>query len=271
MDFTGGSQSDIHACLAFYGLDEDTARAQTFYKTSVTLCCQQGHPPTHLSVSRSGRKGTITSFQAGDKRLNQLGFQSVNMFTLKVCPEDHRSMLDAELTCSWSESATGYAVFDIRSDWLDFGDTTLREWLRQCVLSLRPEYGIGYYRPRRLAPGVYALGFGVDDGSSSEETLEERRRRKRWGTNAMFDTVWREGVLRDVYPWNILTRPQLDHHLSDVSLHDWIKGDLSRGVLSELTQECWLWELTREQAEAVRPVLLQAGMIFCPSLEADEN
>src|SRR5437763_168555 len=79
-------------------------------------------------------------------------------------------------------------------------------WVVRYVI---PEYGIGYARPAPLGPTWYAIGicqgFPI---SLTKAEYEQKLTISRWA-NAMRARVWQRGVLRDVYPWNFLTQPQL--------------------------------------------------------------
>src|SRR5436309_3236870 len=79
----------------------------------------------------------------------------------------------------------------------------LRHWFQESVAALRPEYGIGYYRRRSLGSGLYATGLGLDSGGPPEESADEIHHCHQWGLDAMPRAVWRQGILRDVYPWNL--------------------------------------------------------------------
>lgn len=74
--------------------------------------------------------------------------------------------------------------------------------------------------------------------------------------------VYREGVLRDVYPWNFLTASHLTAQVNNMVLQDWIQQDEQRGQLKPLNDDVWLWEVNEENILAVRYTLWDAGIIF---------
>ena len=122
---------------------------------------------------------------------------------------------------------------------------------------LRPEYGIGYNRLRREGPEWFAVGIchsqGVDDAVSkvSGEAYEERLVISRWG-DAMDERLWRKGILRDVYPWNFLTRPQLSTRVGAEPLRRRVRQDARRGTLKEISGPIVLWEVRQTEIPQVR-------------------
>jgi hypothetical protein len=269
--FKPKSRAGLDACVGFYGLDGNRDRARAFYEATLVLLNRLNEPPTTLVVRRGGRSNRATSFRVGDRRFKQEGFEPVNAFTLAVCPGDASAlMLDADIECEWTEE--GWALLVARSVLADFDNPSLREWLRASVAALRPEYGIGYYRPRRLASALYVIGMGFSfTGEPPQESREEIRRRKRWGSDGMEDAVWRQGILRDVYPLHILTKPQLDRPVGVLPLRDWIMQESARGSLTELVKGWWLWEVPNEGAEPVRQALQDAGALFQPPPEEPDD
>jgi len=74
--------------------------------------------------------------------------------------------------------------------------------------------------------------------------------------------VYLQGLLRDVYPQNYLTEPQLMRQVQGKSLEHWISSDSSRGTLTKLDQRMQLWRVPDAQVQSVRGELKLAGLIF---------
>jgi hypothetical protein len=134
---------------------------------------------------------------------------------------------------------------------------------RNIIQSVRPAYGIGFERERRVGPVKYALGVcqGLGVGLTGE-AYEEARNISRWCDMGMVKQVWREGLLRDVYAWNFLTGPQLAKPVSRVPLERWIQQGAGRGKISSFCDGVSLWELNKSEVPQVRAALLQARAIF---------
>jgi hypothetical protein len=78
----------------------------------------------------------------------------------------------------------------------------------------------------------------------------------------MVKQVFREGLLRDVYPWNFLTLPQLTRQVRGIALEQWIQRDARRGKLGLLCDGVSLWEVAEANIPEIRQELRQAHVIF---------
>jgi hypothetical protein len=260
------------ACVGFYGLDTDHDKARSYYEATVALCARLNLPLNTLGIGRAGPGSErYTSFRVGDRRLKREGLQSVTDLTLAVCrSRDWARLLDADLQCDWT--ARGWALLIVRSVLTNLNEPRFRDWLRESVVALRPEYGIGYYRPRRLASAMYVIGMGWElVGQPPEESPEEMRRCGEWWDHGMRKTIWRQGILRDVYPLHILTKPQLDRLVGTIPLHEWIRQVPARGSLTELVEGWWLWDVPNDSAAQVRQALDKAGVLFQPPPEEPDE
>ena len=60
----------------------------------------------------------------------------------------------------------------------------------------------------------------------------------------------------------------MDTHLTlrvgEMSLHDWIKADLSRGALIPLGDLLWCWEVSDKSIERCRQTLEFSGLLIAP-------
>jgi hypothetical protein len=139
---------------------------------------------------------------------------------------------------------------------LDIAHTSIRY--------LKPPYGIGYQRDQKHGPVFYALGINFSYGPTDEFSGPEYDaavRVSHW-TDAMDERVYMQGILRDIYPYNFLTEPQLTRNVGVKPLNDWISTDSSRGELSHFEGDVWLWSVPDEQIPTLRDELRQHGMIF---------
>jgi len=80
--------------------------------------------------------------------------------------------------------------------------------------------------------------------------------------SAMDDRLWRQGVLRGIYPWNFLNAAQLDMSVDGMSLRHWIEKDPHRGKLELLNDGLFLWEIANAHLPSVGQVLQKAEIIF---------
>lgn len=77
----------------------------------------------------------------------------------------------------------------------------------------------------------------------------------------MEESVWRDGFLRDVYPWNFLNGAQLAMPVSGLTLERWISQDATKGSLERFSSGLTLWRVAPKRIGAVRAALDQAKLL----------
>jgi hypothetical protein len=256
---------DGRCVLAFYGIAPPAEGMAKYLRFAAAWFTKLGYPPERLSVSCDGRHGKMGDYHRGIKKLEASGFSGVDGFSMNVLlPEDVSGALYLVSAVFSCEPRTGqFAILSVRSSCTANGG--MLAIAQEAVEYLRPAYGIGFERPLREGPVWYALGVNVsqlDDKIPTGDAYEERRSISRWGNIGMRKEVYREGLLRYVYCWNFLTRPQLDRQVEGTSLADWIQGDSQRGRLSFFSKSVWLWNVDEVNLPSVRDRLHEGGAIF---------
>lgn len=71
-----------------------------------------------------------------------------------------------------------------------------------------------------------------------------------------------EGLLRDIYPINILTTPHLQREISGQKLRDWIENGAGRGYLQKIADHVSVWVLPPRNLPTVRNALARAGLLI---------
>lgn len=65
--------------------------------------------------------------------------------------------------------------------------------------------------------------------------------------------------LRDVFPFNLLSRGHLDRHLEGKRLENWIEEN-AYGALRQLSPATWQWDVPPEDVQKIRKHLIDAGL-----------
>jgi hypothetical protein len=252
------------AALALYGVDPGAEAAERFYHCVVSWFRACGHPPSLLALDAPGLSGDWAAFARADKRLRRRGFGGVTDISLVTMqPGGEIPVLDWLLTADWSAERP-YAIVAAQGHIVPFESEGFRRLAEELVRLLRPGYGAGYHMPHRLAPDLYALGVRKKEPGEvlRGEAYEESRNIARWLNIGMKQTVWQSGILRDVYPWNFLTAPQLEAKVGRRSLRSWIRQEAQRGSLTDVTDAVVLWEVPEESIPQVRSQLKAAHLLF---------
>ena len=124
-----------------------------------------------------------------------------------------------------------------------------------------PVYGIGFQRRLMEGPTLYAYGMSAGLGYSGADRIEMSRIGT-WMRERMAQNRHKTGMLRDVYPLNLLTQVHLEQEVERQSLHDWISRSTARGQLVDLGGGQWIWRLADDLIEKVRVSLRSAGLII---------
>lgn len=85
----------------------------------------------------------------------------------------------------------------------------------------------------------------------------------------MYDAVYDDGVMRDVYPYNLLSARHLARDIDGRSLRAWIEAAPSRGRLQAWPDGYALWTVARDRVDEIRQQLTGAGVLFvrCPTFQ----
>lgn len=254
--------SEEFSVVAFYGVDMTTQTVSWFYDTIVRWFNEMDRPPDKAAIRGQGHSGKLVSFDRARRIIEKTGITNVADFELYASTDDRNA---------WSD----YLLETMCSKHLSFiyvaGRASIAPLLRSDTLMLAkriaervgPEYGIGYTRERHLGPSLYVAGISQGLGIAATGTPEREQalRISFWG-RAMVDRLWKQGVLRDVYPVNFLNTIQLDRCVGKLSLKQWIQMDPCRGQLEAVTDELSLWEVANGNLMKVREDLRTEDIIF---------
>jgi hypothetical protein len=263
--------SDQCSALAFYGIRPSLKAAEAFYHTMVKWFTDLGHPPDKAGVTGPGFGTQLGSFGRFDSKLKRTGFRKVTGVTLiATTPGAKIWGSDYDLSASYmGEDDELVADIVARSSLATLSAKSLLPVAREVAGILKPVYGIGYTRARRLDPVCYAIGLNFDPGDLTAEEEAEQDWIGTWGETLFADQVYRKGILRDVYRWNFLTRPHLRKKVGGVPLDQWIRRGPRRGKLGEFGRGMHLWEVPAMDIPKVRQTLLAAGLILEPEDEEE--
>jgi hypothetical protein len=206
--------------------------------------------------------GKIITFSRSNARLERVGFSNVrDIYLVSLAPgAKHRF-----------EGRNMAVELDLESDFVALSGRTsvvsqqfLLGVAKRLAELATPEYGIGFTRNENLSPTAYVRGFESGPVGYVPDTTEEAVTHL-WRYHGMKIKVWRQGIMRDLYPWNFLTAPHRNARVSGQHLEQWIQAGPHRGTLEPITTEMVVWKVPEEDIPQVRPVLWDAGILFDPS------
>ncbi len=255
------TEHDDCAVVAFYGIDKSPARLLRAYNAVVAWFEQINVQIDRAGVNGKGFSGKQASFTRLKKRIEKDAFQTIDAIFLTALRENALTpVFDWKATVGISASSNYVAIAAnarlARLPALVSGSTT-----KAIVEALSPAYGIGYNRALNCGPAFYAIGLLQGPPVEDEE---KRLRIARWGTgtSGMEMEVYRDGLLRDVYPWNFLSKPQLQRRVDGIPLEKWISAGKHRGKLQTYSTDLKLWDVEMKHQPAIFKTLWNAGAIF---------
>ena len=205
----------------------------------------------------------VASYGRRMKKLEQMGFQGVQDISVFSLHEGGSIPLADwkvcwEMDCRYGGCATIGAWVGVAR----LEDERSVECTEALVRLLRPTYGIGFYRELRFGPTLYAAGL-AQNLPTYGETKAENHRINEWGRSGRGSRVYDRGVLRDVYPLNLLNGAQLDRKVGKKRLETWIQSSGEHGVLSEMAGMA-LWKVEESSIPSIRETLSKSGLIYDP-------
>ncbi len=250
--------------IAFYGVQADAETLGAFYAVLIDWFNAAGCPPDKLSVDGSGFGGKPVPFGNADKRLRKKGFSGVDSFDVyAMLPKGTTPTVDWWATASLSLDYKPSFFVQARRSLASLEEPSVSNFVEKCVAALTPVYGIAYYRDHSRGPGFYAIGLNyVTPDNVIGDDPEELEAVSKWGYVGLNSEVYRDGVIRDVYPYNYLTDPHLKMQVHGKTLESWISSDDSRGTLHKIGDQMMVWQVGSEQVESVRSLLAESGIIF---------
>jgi len=255
---------DDRFVLAFYGLNPAPAAAAGFFQAVSQWFTALGHIPDKLGVKGSGYGGKLGDFRRTSAKLDRNGFDSVEAFDIHCSkPNAVIASFDFFASATFTRGGDGGGCAAVAVPANSAQKMAWRPVANTIVRAALPAYGIGYTRALKLGPIKYALGLcqGLDDVLTGE-LYEQARHISRWSDVGMSNQVYRQGLLRDVYPFNFLTSSQLTAPCNGVTLEQWIRGDDKRGTLTAFEEDVWLWAIDESLIQHCHDQLWSAGAIF---------
>jgi hypothetical protein len=141
-----------------------------------------------------------------------------------------------------------------------------RDVIRLLAKYQMPGSGIYYRMPFKWGPGwfgstVINLGLPRALQDRQQEFVEEYREGRQ-----------RQGRIRDLFSYNVLSDVHLRAQIEGTTLRAWIEDRMkrsvatmfgqTRGVLEQVVDGVWLWSLTDDEIQRVRPTVLKAKLLM---------
>lgn len=248
--------------VSLYGTALDSGDLVPLMGDVIEFFHAAGRPPSHLSVTGRGFGDKPLQFKRAWKRIQKAvvgDVLDVSMVSFNEGGDDH--------TIHWAVSCdivSEPACFQLGAGLHTMPDAgpQIVAFIRRALSKLRPAYGIGFYRERSRGPTYYGIGLGFGRTAFSGPEYEESLATSRWGYEGRTEAVYDHGILRDIYPYNLLSARYLERDVGGLSFGDWIRAEPMRGRLQAWTDEHALWTPAADHIDEIRGQLAHSGMLF---------
>ncbi len=232
--------------IALYGVDFLPGRTMAYYRSLVDWFDLLNSHPDRIGVSGGGFNDTVSEFDVIDRQLMLRGFDGVRGFSLyKLTPG---ATIPGYHWCVTADVSADdcYCIIGTHSSIARIPSESMLGIARALIRDFTPAYGIGYRREMRLGPSLYAIGgcMGLQPWGADKP---EGDRIERWREQGIKQRCYANGYLRGVFPWNFLTKSQLNQFVGEETFGDWILRNPVNGRLSAIDSRMWLWEVEESQ------------------------
>ncbi|HUP80851.1 MAG TPA: hypothetical protein VM260_20035, partial [Pirellula sp.] len=263
MTTTDISFGELVSVVAFYGIEHSAANVETFFDLSLRWFDFVGHKPNlgHAIKGNKPRAIPITKIAAWRADAE---WDTITGCGLDAIEPDGEKRYPCMITNYDGGLRASHAEFVANQSIVSLDRLAMSQVVEEAVRFLKPAYGIGFLREKTKGPWWYAVG--INYGPAGErligEEYEQAVREGHWGGIGIKEQVYRLGYLRNIYPFNFLSQPQLEREIEGFPLREWIAQGSGRGKLTSFAEHMSLWTVEPNQTHEVQQHLERAGIIF---------
>lgn len=258
------SFGDLVSVIAFYGIEHSAANAESFFDLSLRWFDAIGHKPNTGYVTKGNKPRALPISKLANWRTNAK-WDEITACGFDAVEPSGKTQGYPFLTTDDSSVLNGpHAEFVANETLMSLDQLAMSQTIEEAVRLLKPAYGIGFVWEKRRGPSFYVVGINCGPAGhvAVGEEYEQNLRVCRWGDIGLKEQVYRLGYLRNVYPYNFLSQPQLDRAIDGIQLREWIAQDAGRGKLVSISENMFVWTVEPNRIQDVQQSLERAGIIF---------
>lgn len=257
--------------IALYDYPAGTANLKAFWRVMMDFSDKIGIPWGSMGV---GDRPKYLTFKGGMSRVIKKDFSGIDIqkrITLLGGVSEDGTSSDWQVSAGIIKENTTYIVCDNYTAYISFPSRLIeekridpQEFLKEFLACAPFRYGIMFDMRYASYPDAYTHGGVVS--SSLRKNLRDDLIFKWSRVYRRPGATYRTGLLRDIYPHNILVDTHLNERVGHTTLGAWIQKDPARGTLEKLTDTHYLWSLTPDQIPPVQEALQDTGLLLCYKL-----
>jgi hypothetical protein len=256
-------QKEIILCnnIVLYDLEVTRTTFEEYFKWIQTWAEKTNIPWEAIGLPQAKK---LILFKNGKRRLEKNGFgeelDSLELYGGGPEPGTNENWLTYSSIEGLKKGEIVVSFVDFK---LPFQKEVILSLLKDILQWCQPKYGIIYQRDYEKGPYFYASGCICGIGHSDAELIE-RSKISNWSKQYRSNNgAYRTGLLRDVYPFNLLIDIHLGEKVGKSTLEAWINSDPKHGALEKITDTHWLWSIEPEHIPIAQEALQEAGLLLC--------
>ena len=166
-------------------------------------------------------------------------------------------------------ASKNHTIISFAEDGLELGKDVIKDIICKYSFILNSPYCIGYFMPYSKGPYFYSCAIQYNNSNHTVPRALQRKdvtaqdRFSRWGGVGLPHKVYLRGVVRDIYPYNLLNPAQVNFSFDGKTLLEQVCSKNIPGVIEEISPKRFLWTIKDEEdILQVTQVCENAGFIF---------
>lgn len=246
-------------CIALHDFANVPDSLRDFIHYIFDFFRKNGIEPTRMASQKTDK---TVSVKIGTKQWEAVDYKGAKDMVIHATPPNHGGdMFDSIFTMSLDLEIFFTLVLCFDDQILGFNPEIIERTAKDLSSFFGAQYGYAYQRKFSQGPTFYPYGV---HGGNERDSDEDRKKITKWNHEyRMSDGNYKTGDLRDLYPYNFLSKAHLDRTVLGMPLKAWIEADPSRGTLTKLTDTLWSWHVDPCHIDAVRDALTPTGLLIC--------
>lgn len=249
--------------VALYGAGVTRSDVVPLFGEMVAFFRAADNPLSHVEVDGRGFGKRPLQLRRAWKRLDKAAAEDIERVDgLAFLDGGESTVSDWAVTCSINPG-NAYVQIGAHLNVMPDAEQQIVAFVRRALDGIRPAYGIGFVRERVWGPILYGVGisYGLEFLLSEAEAAEAAAI-SHWGHTGKRERVYARGIVRDIYPYNLLSACHLERDVDGRPLLAWIADDNGRGQLESWSHGCVMWTVEAEQIPVVREALTGTGILY---------
>lgn len=247
-------------CLAIYDW-EGNIEPSEWYQLAKLFFKSIGVIPDFGACGNSQDTSKLLSYEKLDARSQKANFSTCTYIELfKTKPGYKQLVFGWSVSACITTSGGKTIIFCFDNDLHDFSETFMSELMLAVSGMCKPTYGIAYQREFSKGPQLYAIGM-VSGLGYGADGMKEADRIGAWMRERLAENRHTQGMFRDVYDLNLLSRRHIEAIVNGQSFGNWVR-QTGNGEISELSNGLYWWSVPYDKKQAIRQVLVDNSLVI---------